>query len=325
MASGSPLSVVFLDAGTVDLGDVDLAPLQRQGRLTFFPDTSPEEVLQRARGAQVLITNKCVLHGSVLDRLSDVKLVCVAATGTDNVDLKAAEERGIAVANVTDYSTPSVVEHTFMFLLAFSHRLLEQHKAALDRVWSASSHFALFDYPFSDLDGKTLGVIGYGTIGKKVASVAKAFGMKVLVARIPGRKYADAKNRLPLEKVLKESDFVTIHCALGPETRSLINTKRLNLMKKSAYLLNLARGPIVNEWAIAEVLQAGRLAGYATDVMEREPPPPDHPFFQDQVRSKVLITPHIAWASRESRQRLIYEIAANIEAFKKGRKRNRVV
>src|SRR4030095_5203267 len=148
MASGSPLSVVFLDAGTVDLGDVDLGPLKRQGRVTFFPDTSPEEVLQRSRGASVLITNKCMLHGSVLDRLPDLKLICVAATGTDNIDLKAAEGRGVAVANVTDYSTPSVVEHTFMFLLSFSHRLLEHHRAALDRVWSTSPHFALFDYPF---------------------------------------------------------------------------------------------------------------------------------------------------------------------------------
>jgi glycerate dehydrogenase len=192
-------------------------------------------------------------------------------------------------------------------------------------VWSASPHFALFDFPFSDLEGKTLGIVGYGTIGKRVAALAKAFRMNVLVAKIPGRKYIDAKGRLPLEKVLKESDFVTLHCTLTKESRHLMNTKRLNIMKKSAYLLNLARGPVVNEWAVAEVLQAGRLAGYATDVMEREPPPRDHPFFQDQVKNKVLLTPHIAWASRESRQRLVDEIAGNIEAFKKGRKRNRIV
>ncbi|MFO1518707.1 MAG: D-2-hydroxyacid dehydrogenase [bacterium] len=326
MARDSQLQITFLDAGTVDLGDVDLSALKKAGTVNFHVHSTPEEVLEKSRGAHVVITNKCVLDEGILKSLPDLRLICVAATGVNNVDLKAAERLGVAVTNVAGYSTPSVVEHAFLLMLAFSHRLFEHHQSVVSKVWSNSPHFALFDFPFSDLEGKTLGIVGFGAIGKKVATLAKAFGMNVLVAKIPGRKYPQGgKGRQPLDKVLKESDFVSLHCALTPETHSMMNTKRLNIMKKTAYLLNLSRGPVVNEWAVAEVLQAGRLAGYGADVMEHEPPPPNHPFFQEALKNKVLLTPHIAWASRESRQRLLNEIAANIEAFKKGRKKNRLV
>jgi glycerate dehydrogenase len=318
-------NIVFLDAGTVDLDDLDLSPLKKVGSLRTYEGSPQESIVERSAGAQIIITNKCILNDSVLKKLPDLKLICVAATGVNNVDLDEAKKLEIAVANVGGYSTQTVVEHTFMFLLAFSHRLFDHHQAVLQKVWSSSPYFALFDYPYSDLEGKTLGVIGYGEIGKKVAHFAKAFGMKVLIAKIPGRKYPASPKRNSIEEILKVSDYVTLHCPLTKETHHLINTKRLNVMRRSAYLLNMARGSIVNEWAVAEALQSGRLAGYAADVMEQEPPPADHPFFQEGVKNKVLLTPHIAWASRESRQRLIEELAENIAAFKKGKMRDRVV
>jgi len=325
MARTSHFPIVFLDAGTVDLGDMDLAPLKKQGPLQLYSNSTEGEIIERAKGAAVLITNKCLLRSSTLEKLPQLKLICVAATGVNNVDLEAAQKLGIGVTNAAGYCTQTVVEQTFMFMLAFSHRLLEHHQAVLRKDWSASPHFALFDYPYSDLEGKTLGIIGYGTIGRRVEKVARLFGMRVLVAKIPGRKYPASEKRLPLEKVLKESDIVTLHCSLTKETHHLLNTKSLALMKRSAILLNMARGAVVNEWAVAEDLQAGRLAGYGADVMEQEPPPPDHPFFQEQVKHKVLLSPHVAWASRESRQRLLDEIAANIASFKAGKKRNRLV
>ncbi len=317
--------IVFLDAATVDFGDVDWSSLKKQGEVKCHGASSNEEIVTRSFGAQVIITNKYFLNEAVLRRLPDLKLICVAATGVNNIDLEAAQKQGVAVANVAGYSTQTVVEHTFLFLLAFSHRLLEHHQAAIKKVWSRSSSFALFDFPYSDLAGKTLGIVGYGTIGKKVASLAKSFGMKILIAALPERKYSKSEKRLPLKQVLKESDFVTLHCALSEETRYLINTKELALMKKTSCLLNLARGAVVNEWAVAESLQAGRLGGYAADVMEHEPPAENHPFFQEALSSKLILTPHIAWASRESRQRLVDEIAENIAAFKKGKERNGVV
>jgi glycerate dehydrogenase len=314
-----------LDAGTVDLEDMDLSLLKKQGSVQLYNNSMENEIVERAKDAAAVITNKCLLRASTLERLKSLKLICVAATGVNNVDLEAAQKLGIAVTNVAGYCAQTVVEHTFMLMLAFSHRLLEHHSAVLRKDWSASPYFALFDYPYSDLEGKTLGIVGYGTIGKRVEKIAKGFGMQVLVAKIPGRKYPASEKRLPLEKVLKQSDFVTLHCSLTKETHHLMNTKSLALMRRSSVLLNLSRGAVVNEWAVAEDLQAGRLAGYGADVLEQEPPPPDHPFFQDQVKSKVLLTPHIAWASKASRQRLINEIAANIASFKSGKNRNRII
>ena len=326
-------SIVFLDSGTVDLGDIDLARLKKIGRLTLYENTLPRQILKRTKRADVVITNKCLLTRVVLKRLPKLKLVCIAATGVNNIDLEAARERGIAVTNVAGYSTTTVAEQTLFFLLALSHRGIEHHEASVSGRWSRSEHYALFDYPFSDLRGKTLGIIGYGKIGREVSGLARAFGMQVLVGKIPGRNYEkslrtrakQSPERTSLPVLFKKSDFVSLHCPLSELTHHLINTRTLRLMKRGAYLLNLARGPIVDEQAVASALRTERLRGYATDVMQEEPPPRNHPFFQKSLRNKILLSPHIAWASRESRQRLINEIATNISVFLQGKKRNRVV
>jgi glycerate dehydrogenase len=316
--------IIFLDTATVDLGDVDLTPLKKAGRFLSYGDTKASQIVGRSRGASVVITNKCVLGAREMEALPRLKLICVAATGVNNIDLDAARLRGIAVANVPGYSTATVAEHAVLFLLALSHRLLEHHESARSR-WSRSGRFALLDHPYGDLQGKTLGIFGYGHIGRRVARLAGALGMKVKIARLPGRRYARIPRRHSVQDVLRTSDFVTLHCPLNRATHHLINKESLKRMKPGAYLLNLARGGLVNERDLAASLRRGRPAGYATDVLEREPPPSGYPLLRKGLAEKVLVTPHVAWASRESRQRLVGEIARNIRAFQNGLRRNRVV
>ncbi len=318
-------SICFLDAATVDLGDINLDSLKRAGRYRGFYSGSREAVLQKSGSAQILISNKFYLGKAEFQRHPELRLICIAATGTNNVDLQAAARRGIAVCNVAGYSTPTVVEHTWMFLLALGHRLLEHHRSVEQGDWSRSPSFALLDFPYCDLEGKTLGILGYGTIGKRVGRIARVFGMKVLAARLPGRGYPKSDRRPNLRTVLRRSDFVSLHCRLSPQTEQLINRNTLGWMKRGACLLNLSRGPVVDEAAVARALKSGSLAGYAADVLSREPPPKNHPLFAAAPRDKVLFTPHIAWASRESRQRLIDDIAKNIASFQRGKRRNRLI
>jgi glycerate dehydrogenase len=322
---GQQLKIVFLDAATVDLGDLRMDAIRRQGRYRAIPDCPRRSLPRECLDAEVVITNKVALDGRRLERFPRLRLVCVAATGVNNIDLAAAKRLGIGVCNVAGYSTSTVVEHTLMFLLAFSHRLMEHHQAVLRGEWSRSPFFTLLNYPFGDLEGKSLGVIGYGSIGRRVARLAEALGMRVWVAKIPGRKYGAAPKRFPLKTVLQKSDFVTLHCPLTRETKGLIDAEKLRWMRPSAYLLNLARGPIAVEAHVARALKNNRLAGYGADVTEREPLPKGHPFLRKSLSGKVLLTPHVAWASRESRQRLVDEIGRNIAAFRGGKKRNRIV
>jgi len=317
--------ITFLDASTLDLGDVDNLSLRRLGSYQSFANTKPSEIVTHSAGADVVITNKCVLTEMHLAQLPCLKLICVAATGVNNIDLEAAKQRGIAVANVAGYSTATVAEHTLLFLLALSHRLIEHHQSSMDGAWSRSPHFALLDFPFSDLQGKSLGIIGYGTIGRAVARLAKAFGMKVLIAALPGRSYSKSPQRHTLKQVLRASDYVSLHCPLNRATLHLINKKTIRLMKRSAGLLNLSRGAVVSETDVAEALRQGKIRAYAADVLSQEPPPQHHPLLSRALRDRVLLTPHVAWASRESRQRLLNEMAKNIRDFQKGRARNRIV
>jgi len=321
----SKLNIVFLDAATVDYGDVDLTPIKKLGRFTHYNNTKPSHVISRAKTADVIITNKVKIDKSNIKSLKKLKLICVAATGFNIIDVELANTKNVPVTNSVGYSTRSVVEHSLMFLLALSHRLVENNRAVIEKKWSRSPNFNLTDFPYSNLEGKTLGLIGYGTIGKEVAKLAKILGMTVLIAKIPGRKYKHSPKREPLNTVLKKSDFVNLHCPLTNLTENLIQEKNIKLMKKTAYLINLARGPIVKESAIVKALQKNQLAGYATDVMNQEPPPKNHPFFQKSLKDKIFFTPHIAWASRESRQNMINDIALTIKAFKSGNLRNIVV
>lgn len=318
-------NICFLDEATLDLGDLDLSALHEQGSYRAYPISRQAEVVRRLQGVQIAITNKCLLRESELSRLPDLKLICLCATGVNNIDLTAAKRHGIAVTNVAGYSTINVAEHTLLFMLACAHRLSEHVRSVHHGDWTKSLHFTVLDYPFSNLAGKTLGIVGYGAIGKKVAKLARAFDMEILIAKLPGRKYGASPKRVHLDTLLRKSDFVSLHCALNETTQHLIKRDQLRLMKSSAYLLNLARGPVVKEYDVANALRQRQLAGYATDVLATEPPPGNHPLFQRDIQDKVLITPHVAWANRESRQNLIDEMAMNIQAFKAGKRRNRIV
>lgn len=314
--------IVFLDAGTLDYGDVSFKELHSLGKLKIYPKTPAPEILKRCQSASIVITNKCVFNKPILNRLKGLKLICIAATGTNNVDLKAARAAGIAVANVSGYSTESVVQCTFAFLLALAGNLLKFNQAAHDGRWSRSVFFTLADFPFHEINGKTLGIVGYGRIGKRVAQVAKAFGMKVLIAKIPGREYSILANRVPLDTLVQKSDFLTLHAPLSGITQNLINSRLLRKIKKDAYLINMARGGLVDEKALAHSLKSGRLAGAAADVLAQEPPPKNHVLLK---APHFLLTPHVAWASVEARKRLVHEIAQNIRAFQHGKIRNRIV
>lgn len=312
-----------MDASTVDRKDLNLRAFISLGEGVFYPQSTPAQIVDRCRDADVVVSNKCILGEKEFSQLPRLKLVSVMATGYNNVDLASARKRRIALCNVPAYSTATVAEHAFLFMLAFAHRLMEHHRVAISK-WPHSPIFAILDYPFSDLEGKNLGIVGYGHIGKKVARIAKSFGMKVGIAALPGRKYAAHPPRLSLKKLLSQSDFVSLHLALAPQTKHLINTHTLKYMKKSACLLNLARGAVVDEKAVAKALLQKQLAGYASDVMEQEPPPHQHPFWNPKLKDKIILTPHVAWASRESRQRLLDESVKNIRSFLEGRKRNRI-
>lgn len=315
--------IVFVDAGTVDFGDISFKEIQALGDFKAVFSTKPSEMTQRLQGADIAITNKCRFEKPLLESLKTLRCICVSATGFNIIDTGAAKGRGIAVMNVPGYSTETVVQFTIGFILALAGKLVDFNRVSHDGTWSRSPFFTLGAFPIMEVYGKTLGIIGYGAIGKRVGQVARSLGMKVTVAAIPGRKYAafEKSKRVSLDKVLRESDFVTIHAPLTPLTQDLINRERIRKMKRSAFLINMARGGIVNEIALKAALKSKKIAGAATDVLSQEPPPVEHVLLG---APNLLLTPHVAWASLEARARLVREIALNIKAFLGGRKRNRV-
>lgn len=317
------IKMVFLDAGTVNWKDQNFQTLKKLGLLKAYHHTLPHQVLSRCAGFQHVLMNKIVFDRETLSKLTGVKAIHLAATGFNNIDLKAARDCKVAVTNVRGYSTESVVQITFSALLTLASRFDEYDRAIKAGKWSGQFFFALTQLPFFELAGKTLGIVGYGTIGKRVETVAKAFGMKVMIAKIPTRSYskAESKNRFSLNQVLKQADAVTIHAPLSDVTRNLIGAKEIASMKKTAFLLNMARGGIVDEKALALALKSRKIAGAASDVLTQEPPPRNHVLYNVP---RLILTPHIAWASVEARTRLVEEITLNIESFEKGGKRNRL-
>lgn len=313
-------SLVFLDAGSVDYGDLSLETFKKIGSFKAYSHCLPGQIISRARNAEIIITNKCVLNAEILAQLPKLRCVAIAATGVNNVDLNAAQKRKIAVVNVAGYSTESVAQSTFAFILALAGRLLEHHRAAHSGRWSQSRFFVLPDFPYRNLAGKTLAVVGFGNIGRRVAEIAEVFKMKVLAARIPGRK--PRGGRVSLARAAAQADFLTIHAPLSDLTRGLISERILRKMKKTAYIINMARGGIVDEKALKRALEKNWIAGAALDVLAQEPPKPGHLLLGTK---NLLLTPHIAWASLESRENLIREIVLNLQAFVRGQKRNRVV
>lgn len=313
---------VFLDLDTVShQGDVKLRPLEKVlSVLKVYGTTPPEKLLDHVAGSEVVITNKVRLDAETIKRMSGVRLICLAATGVNNVDMPAAFEKSIAVCNVPAYSTQSVVQHVFALMLALTQHLDGYQALLRDGAWKRAPQFTLLDYPIRELAGKRLGILGYGDIGKAVGKIAEAFGMTVLLA---ARDKADKRaGRVPLENLLPVVDVLSIHLPLTKETRGMLGAKELILMQPNAILINTARGPIVDERALAALLRAGRLGGAGIDVLSEEPPVNGNALLEPGIPN-LIVTPHIAWAAKEARQRVLQEVALNIAAFQQGELRNR--
>jgi glycerate dehydrogenase len=307
---------VFLDLASVDNGDLDRSTLAAcLPRWDWHADTAAGAVSDRIRGAEIVISNKTPLDHRALGAAGALRLVAVAATGTNNVDLAAAREFGVTVCNIRDYCNEAVAQHAITLLL----NLLTGQPWYRDRVrrgdWSASRHFTLHDRPIREARGLALGLIGYGSLGQAVAGKARALGMQVLVAERRGR--APRPGRLTFEQVLRQADAVSVHCPLNEETRHLLGREQLRSMKPTALLINTARGGIVDEQALADSLRAGELAGAGVDTLSVEPPPTDHPLLAADIPN-LLLTPHNAWASRPARQAALDQLAAVIQAFLAG-------
>jgi glycerate dehydrogenase len=313
--------IVFLDASTVDYGDIDFSTIEEFGEFKAYEFTRPEGVLQRVEDASIVITNKVVLTDRTLDACKGLKLIAVAATGYNIVNIDYASQREIAVANVPGYSTFSVAQLTLTFILALATNLIRYSSASRDGTWSRSDVFTLGSWPTVDLSNKVLGILGMGAIGRKVATLARAFDMQIIALKREGAYYNDDFERYSLHELAGLSDFVTIHLPLTPESEYLIDRRFFRAMKRESFLINMSRGPIVRQDALEWALKNGEIAGAAIDVMEVEPPERDNPLLQIP---NLIVTPHIAWASVESRRRLIREIAENIRAFLSGGSRNLV-
>ena len=303
---------VFLDHASLDLGDLDMAPLRQVfDDLHLHAQTPPELIIKRLQGAQVAISNKVPLDASTLAACPDLKLILIAATGSNNVDLAAARAQGIAVCNCQGYGTPAVAQHTLMLLLALATRLPDYQQAVAAVRWQQASQFCLLDYPIMELHGKTLGLLGHGELGSAVGRLAEAFGMRVLLGQLPGRPARS--DRLPLDELLPHVDALSLHCPLNEHTRDLIGAAQLQAMKPNALLINTARGGLVNEQALADALRSGHLGGAACDVLSSEPPQADNPLLAGDI-PRLIITPHCAWGSREARQRIVGQLAENAHA-----------
>jgi glycerate dehydrogenase len=313
---------IFLDRNT--FADSVRFPASRlpESHWWEYPRTAPGELLAHADGAEVIVTNKVRLPGEVLEKLPSLKLIAVAATGVDNIDLGAARRLGIGVCNVRGYAAHTVPEHVFALLFALRRHLIDYDRAVRNGDWSRAEAFCLHTWPIQDLAGSTLGIIGGGTLGQGVAHIAQAFGMRVLIAERRGA--AVHAGRVSFDEVLSESDALTLHVPLTADTRDLISVAELACMKPTAVLINTARGGVVDEAALRDALRDRRIAGAALDVLAHEPPPADHPLLAAQLPN-LIITPHIAWASHQAQQKLADEVVENIAAFLRGERRNRVV
>lgn len=317
------LKISILDAKTLG-EDIDLSGFGKFGQVSVYQTTKPEEVIDRIKEKDIVITNKVVLNESSLQHAANLKLICITATGTNNIDLAYAQTKNIAVANVAGYSTQSVVQHTFAMLFYLLEHLKYYDNYVKSGEYASNDIFTHLDKPFRELKDKTWGIIGLGSIGRSVADISKAFGCNVVYYSTSGKNNNEEYKQLGLDELLKLSDIVSIHAPLNPQTKDLLAYNKLEMMKKHAILLNLGRGGIVNEIDLAKALEHDLIAGAALDVLECEPINENNPLSKIKDTHKLLITPHIAWASVEARVRLVNEVALNIEAFIKGEKRNRV-
>lgn len=311
----SQLKAAFLDYASLDQNDLDFSPLNATfAELQLYDATSSDQVLTRLTNVEVAIVNKVVLSAETIQQLPKLKLILISATGTNNVDLKAAQAQGIVVCNCQGYGTASVAQHALALMLALATNVVKYNQAVQQGRWQQAEQFCFLDFPIVELAGKTLGVLGYGELGQEVARLAQAFGMKILVGNLPNRQH---EGRLSLEELLPQVDVLTLHCPLNDSTKDLISEKELALMKPSAFLVNTARGGIVNETALALALQQGKLAGAATDVLTVEPPQQGN-ILLDSTIPNLIITPHSAWGSVQARQRIVQQLTENAAGFASG-------
>jgi glycerate dehydrogenase len=321
------MRIVLLDSFAADQGQSDPAweQLQTLGEVVVYPRTSRDEIIERAAGADALLTNKVELGAQEIAALPALRYIGVVATGTNMVDLETARARGIVVSNVPGYATDAAAQLVFALLLHFTHDVAGHSADVKAGRWAAAPDFCFFRQPLHELAGKRMVVIGSGHIGRAVARIAEAFGMRVLNAAVPGSP--TVQSRVPLLEALAAGDVVTLHCPLTPATRGMVNAAFLAAMKSDAILINTGRGPLIDDQALIAALDAGRLRGVGLDVLQVEPPPADHPLTNPRApwAGRIAITPHIAWGTVEARRRIRDEVTKNLAAFLAGQHRNRVV
>ncbi len=314
--------IVVLDGFTLNPppGDLSWEGFKAFGELDVYDRTPPEEVVSRLAGAEVALTNKVAFERPTIEQLLELKYIGVLATGYNIIDLEAADKQGIVVTNVPSYSTRSVVQMVFAHLLNLTQHVGHHAKVVREGRWTSCPDFCFWDYPLVELDGLTMGIVGFGQIGRRAAQVARALGMNVLVhdVAVPDELGGGIK-AIELEELFRRSDVVSLHCPLSSETQGMVNAERLALMKPTAFLINTARGPLVDQQALAEALASGRIAGAGLDVLSVEPPAADHPLL---AARNCHITPHIAWATHAARKRLMAIAVDNLRAFVEGRPKN---
>jgi glycerate dehydrogenase len=313
------MNIVVLDGFTLNPGDLSWAELQGLGPCAIYDRTPSEEILARAAGAEILLTNKTPLTSETIQRLPQLRYIGVLATGTNIVDLAAARVRGIPVTNVPTYGTKSVAQFTFALLLELAHHVGHHADTVREGRWPRSTDWCYWDFPLIELDGLTLGIVGLGRIGRAVSALGAAFGMKVIACDPTAVTPPPLVRLVELDTLLPESDVVSLHCPLTPQNAHLVNARRLALMKPTAFLVNTSRGPLVDESALAEALNAGRIAGGAVDVLSAEPPLANNPLL---AARNCLITPHMAWGTRAARSRLMQIAVENVRAFLAGMPQN---
>ncbi|EPR13791.1 D-2-hydroxyacid dehydrogenase [Ruminiclostridium papyrosolvens] len=311
------MKIVVLDGYTLNPGDMSWDAMGRLGELVVYDRTPAEKIIERIDNAEIILTNKVILTKEILDKTPSVKYIGVMATGYNVVDTQYAKELGIIVTNVPAYSTDSVAQMVFAFILEFCHHVGEHNRAVHEGKWTKNIDFSFWDYPLIEIKNKTLGIIGFGAIGQKVAKIAEIFGMKVLFhsrTLNPGLETDNIKYPA-MEKVLTDSDFITLHCPLTEQTKGLINKDTISKMKDGAFLINTSRGPVIDEKDVAQALNTGKLAGFGTDVVSIEPVQAENPLL---CAKNCIITPHFAWATKEARQRLMDTLIKNVDSFIKG-------
>ena len=314
------MHAVFLDYKTVDAGDLDLESIRAVlPEIKVYPYSTEAEVLDRIQDIEVAIANKIEFDSKVFDYANKLRLICVTATGTNNIDLDSAEKAGVTICNIRDYCTESVTQHVLLSILSLSHSYFDYMHSIQRGEWQEGSGFSLLEHPIKELSGKKLGIVGFGVLGKGVAKGASILGMETLICESFNPDKPDGSlHRVGFDELLRESDVVSLHCPLTEETDDIFNDDAFEKMKSSAILINTARGGLVNDQALIKAIENKSIAGAAIDVLDQEPPDSDHPLMKKNYKN-LIITPHIAWAARESRQRALDRIADNVEAFQRGK------